>query len=178
MAGILFVCTGNTCRSSMAAAIANHLQAERGLDIAVASAGMAAWEGAPATPAAVEAVAALGIDLRDHRARRVTAAMVAGADLVLTMEAAHRDRLQQLYPEAAGKIFTLKEYVRDRQPYPTAAAGRGQDSAGNAAAGPAGALDDDISDPIGQALDVYQDMARQLAGLIGSALEKFSQQSK
>ena len=52
MPGILFVCTGNTCRSSMAAAIAAKLAKERGLDVTISSAGLAAREGDPATPEA------------------------------------------------------------------------------------------------------------------------------
>ncbi|MFZ5586811.1 MAG: low molecular weight protein arginine phosphatase [Thermodesulfobacteriota bacterium] len=178
MPGILFVCTGNTCRSSMAAAIASHLKEERRLDIPVASAGLAAWEGAPATPEAIQAVAEMGIDLRDHRARQVTADLVAGADLVLTMTGAHRERLRELYPEAGAKIFTLKEYVRDRQAALPAGEGRVEDGTGNAAGRPAGAHDDDIPDPIGRPLAVYQDTARQLADLVGQALEKFGQQNK
>ncbi|NLW07860.1 MAG: low molecular weight protein arginine phosphatase, partial [Clostridia bacterium] len=89
MPGILFVCTGNTCRSSMAAAIAKHLAAERGLDIPIASAGIAARAGDPATPAAVEALAAMGIELGDHRARSLEAVMVHSADTILAMTARH-----------------------------------------------------------------------------------------
>lgn len=112
MPGILFVCTGNTCRSSMAAAIAAKLAKERGLDVTVSSAGLAAVEGEPATPAAVQALAEMGLDLSSHRARQLTAAMVREADLILTMTAEHRDRILRDYPEARGKTYTLKEYVQ------------------------------------------------------------------
>ncbi|BCV23041.1 low molecular weight protein arginine phosphatase [Moorella sp. Hama-1] len=112
MPGILFVCTGNTCRSSMAAALAAHLAATRSLDANITSAGLAAREGEPATPAAVQALAEMGLDLSSHRARQLTAAMVKEADLILTMEAGHRERILRDYPAARGKTFTLKEYVQ------------------------------------------------------------------
>lgn len=175
MGVILFVCTGNTCRSSMAAAIAARLGEERGLAVTVTSAGLAAREGDPATPEAIQALAEMGIALQGHRARQVTAALVHDADLVLTMTAAHKRRLRQLYPGAADKIFTLKEYVRGRRATPAAAGeSRGEAAAGGAAA----AYDDDIPDPIGQPLAVYQATARVLAELVGQALDKFSREKK
>ncbi|WP_071542372.1 low molecular weight protein arginine phosphatase [Neomoorella thermoacetica] len=112
MPGILFVCTGNTCRSSMAAAIAAKLAKERGLDVTISSAGLAAREGDPATPEAVQALAEMGLDLSSHRARQLTAATVRDADLILTMTAEHRERILRDYPEARGKTYTLKEYVQ------------------------------------------------------------------
>ena len=72
---LLFVCTGNTCRSPMAEAIARGLIAARpedGTTTHAASAGVAAMEGAPATPEAVRAVESLGLPMHDHAARRVT----------------------------------------------------------------------------------------------------------
>ena len=112
MPGILFVCTGNTCRSSMAAALAAHLAAARSLDVDIASAGLAAREGEPATPAAVQALAEMGLDLSSHSARQLTATMVREAELILTMTAGHKEYILQKYPEARGKTFTLKEYVQ------------------------------------------------------------------
>ncbi|MBC7324154.1 MAG: low molecular weight protein arginine phosphatase [Moorella sp. (in: Bacteria)] len=174
MGVILFVCTGNTCRSSMAAAIAARLGEERDLAVTVTSAGLAAREGDPATPEAIQALAEMGIDLQGHRAQQVTAALVHNADLVLAMTASHKRRLQQLFPEDADKIFTLKEYVRRRGAAP-AAAGEGRDEA---AGGLEAAFDDDIPDPIGRPLAVYRDTARVLAGLVGQALDIFSREKK
>ncbi|QGP91774.1 Protein-arginine-phosphatase [Neomoorella glycerini] len=178
MPGILFVCTGNTCRSSMAAAIAAHIKEERGLDIDIASAGLAAREGDPATPQAIQAVAAMGIDLQDHRARQVTGALVEEAGLILTMTRAHKEYLLRLYPEARGKTFTLKEYVRDGEEKPSPGEPREETGARAAAEEPPVTVDDDIPDPFGRPLEVYQATARELAELVGQALEKYSQEKK
>src|SRR5439155_23578875 len=83
---ILFVCTGNTCRSPMAAAALAHELGTEGARVEVASAGTAAWEGQPATEGAIEVANGDGIDLGAHRCRRVTPVLVRGADLVLVMD--------------------------------------------------------------------------------------------
>ena len=83
---VLVVCTGNTCRSPMVAAV---LLDELGPDrerVEVTSAGTAAWEGQPATPTSVEIAAHEGLDLAPHRSRRTTPALVRAADLVLVSE--------------------------------------------------------------------------------------------
>ena len=86
---VLFICTGNTCRSPLAVgALLRDLGSERER-VEVTSAGVAAWEGQPATEASVEVAAADGIDLRSHRSRRVSPQIVRAADLILVMERAH-----------------------------------------------------------------------------------------
>ena len=86
---VLFVCTGNTCRSPMAAGA---LRQALGADVervGVESAGTAAWDNQPATEAAIQVAARAGVDLSAHRSRRLTPALVRAADLVLVMERAH-----------------------------------------------------------------------------------------
>jgi protein-tyrosine phosphatase len=86
---VLFVCTGNTCRSPLAAAaLAEELGLERER-VEVTSAGTAAWEGQPATSASIEVAGRDGIDLKAHRSRRATPAMVRAVDLILVMEREH-----------------------------------------------------------------------------------------
>jgi protein-tyrosine phosphatase len=79
--------------------------------IEVASAGLAAFPGAPASPEAVAVLADRGIDLSDHCATQLTEDMVRWADLIFTMTAAQKRHLLETYPEAKGKVFVLKEFL-------------------------------------------------------------------
>ena len=93
---VLFVCTGNTCRSPLAALA---LDAELGADassVEVRSAGTAAHTGEAASEGSRRVAAADGFDLTSHRARSVTAAMVREADLVFVMSPAHRVAVEAL----------------------------------------------------------------------------------
>ena len=97
---VLLVCTGNTCRSPMAAgALRRMLEADAGR-IVVESAGTAAWDNQPATAGALQVAARAGVDLSDHRSRRLTPAMVRSADLVLVMERAHLAAVRSLGADA------------------------------------------------------------------------------
>ena len=104
---VLFVCTGNTCRSPMAEAIARRLVAERGLDdVTVASAGTSAWEGAPASDGALLVSMENGLDLNPHRAQVLTRDLVTGAELILVMSPHHRDRAVVLGGESRTHLIT------------------------------------------------------------------------
>ncbi|MBR1584252.1 MAG: hypothetical protein IJ662_01775 [Clostridia bacterium] len=104
---ILFVCTGNTCRSPMAAALAR----KYGVD--AESAGISASPGAPASPGAVRAMALYGIDLRKHRARQVSEALLEKAQAVYCMGPRHAAALRYEYPEAAGKLRVFSPPIPD-----------------------------------------------------------------
>ena len=92
---ILFVCTGNTCRSSMAEALFKDMikkhYPDKLKDIKVMSAGVAARDGDKASPNAIRAMEELGIDLAFHSATQLTAELISEADLILTMTQRHRD---------------------------------------------------------------------------------------
>ncbi|MYH52194.1 MAG: low molecular weight protein arginine phosphatase [Gemmatimonadetes bacterium] len=94
---ILFICTGNTCRSPMAEAIARRAIAERGIEgVAVSSAGVAAYDGARASGGARRAAAEAGLDLEPHRSTTLTEAVMATADLALCMDDFHLWRALEL----------------------------------------------------------------------------------
>ena len=108
---VLFVCTGNTCRSPMAEAIARHLSTDSG--VSIGSAGVATQDGLPATPEAVEALRALGVNPGEHRSRQLTPQLVADADEIVCMTPAHLEQVVAMDPDARGKVTTL-----DEQPIP------------------------------------------------------------
>lgn len=104
---ILFVCTGNTCRSPMAAAMAVKLglQAE--------SAGLSAFPGMPATPQAIRAARRHGADLTAHRARPVEEALLSRAEIICPMTRSHAAILRERFPACAGKIILPSPEIPD-----------------------------------------------------------------
>lgn len=142
---ILYVCSGNTCRSPMAEGLTELMAQQRGLDITVSSAGVAASVGCGASYGAVCAVETAGGDISGHTAQQVNADILNDADLILTMTEGHRAYITRYYPKTADKVFSLAEYA---------------------------GLNGDVQDPFGGDSREYIACAVRIAELIGKVLDK------
>ncbi len=158
---VLFVCSGNTCRSSMAEALLRKMlggDKQQSFGITVSSAGTGALPGDPASENAIRAMQAEGIDLTGHRATRLDRQMVLESDLVLTLTSRHKEAVLGIVPEAGGRVFTLKEFA-------------GGVTNPGSEANPGSV---DIADPFGGPLEEYMRVAGELKGLLQRSLPRIT----
>jgi len=141
---ILFVCTGNTCRSPMAQAHLLNILQNHGNncpeEIEVLSAGLFTTEGMPASSQAIEALLLDGIDISSHRTQELSQKMLEGADLIITMTMMQCQELRERFPDKKENIHTISQLADNG--------------------------DEDILDPFGMGLQSYINTSRQLKNLL------------
>ena len=109
---IMFICTGNICRSAMAHWLMKKKLQDKNIgDIQVYSSGIFAMEGDVPTEEAIEVMREYGVDLKQHRATITAKSNIQEMDLILCMTTSHKQNLIHMYPNLQDKIYTLKEYV-------------------------------------------------------------------
>jgi protein-tyrosine phosphatase len=147
LAHVLFVCTANQCRSPMAEVLFKQLLEIKGQGQGwqVGSAGIWAVEGAPATDLSRRAMRQRGLELNHHRSRPVSGEMLSQVDLILVMEARHRNFLKSEFPEFAERVHLISDMT-----------GEGHE----------------IKDPVLGTMETYRATADELANILDRGFER------
>ena len=108
---IMFICTGNICRSAMAHVMLEDKAKKQNKDIQVYSCGIFAQNGDKSTQEAIEVMKEYTINLENHRATNIRNSDIEQMDIILCATTAHKNNVINMYPNLEEKIFTMKEYV-------------------------------------------------------------------
>lgn len=149
---IMFVCTGNTCRSAMAEGLAKKEISDKNLDINVSSSGIFAMEGEHASYNSVAIMKEYDVDIVTHRATQIEHANINDKDLILCATQNHKNQVIMRYPELKNRVFTMKEY-----------AGLDKDGA-----------DMDIGDPWGYDINTFRMCAAEISLCVDKIIEKIA----
>jgi len=165
---VLFVCTGNVCRSPMAEFFLRHEAHARDLPLRVRSTGTHAWGGRAATYEGRRIMAELGVSMDDHRTLELDADVVEWADLVIGLAFEHARDVVRAHPQGEGKTFTLKELlaVLDRLPAYDGDASGWVARAADAVREVEPPTDNDVQDPFGEREAAYRRVATEIRDLI------------
>ncbi|MEA2087922.1 MAG: low molecular weight protein arginine phosphatase [Candidatus Caldatribacteriota bacterium] len=161
---ILFVCTGNTCRSPMAEGIFRKMLKERKEDNSsfnILSAGISALPGISPTPEAIKVMSEQGIDISQHHAQELREEIIKKADLILVMENEHKEYIHKEFPFAQNKTFLLKRFALNNK---TESDQRNEKNY-------------EIIDPIGRKIDFYRMVARELKENLEKILDKILEEN-
>ena len=147
---VIFVCTGNTCRSPKAEALMKSKNQQNKLDISVESCGTNVYESEPVNRKAVEALKTLGVTCLIHNSRQIDKSDLDSADVILTMTQQQKYSITKVYSDYKYKVFTINEYARDSK--------------------------NDVTDPYGKSQIFYNFCVNELNVLVDELVEIFKEQ--
>ena len=148
---ILFVCTGNTCRSVMAQGLFKNMLREEGIkDVKVSSAGIAALSSYGIYGILEKVLKEEDIEISNHKPTQITPQIVKDADLILVMEKRHKQAILEMAPEVENRVFLLKEFAGEKENL-------------------------DIPDPIGQPEEAYRRRLEEIKGYLVKILKKIKE---
>lgn len=148
MKKIMFVCSGNICRSAMAHGLMDKLAKEYGKEIEVYSCGTSAYTGDNATYSAIEASKEYDVDISEHRATNILESDIKNMDLILCATENHKRYVLQMYPELKSNIYTIKEFANPESE------------------------DKDIKDPWGYDMEIYRHCCKEIYECVKKIIEK------
>ena len=152
---VMFICTGNICRSAMAHGLFKKKVLDNNLDIEVYSCGIYASIGDTPTYEARRVMEEYGVDIKNHKATNIKYSDIKKMDLILCATASHKYAVIDIYPELKDKVFTMKEYVNYKRENHYSI---------------------DIKDPWGYDIDTYRSCASEIDECLELLINKLKRQ--